>query len=130
MLQQISLLECQVVDLRDGGKSSKAHSIKLEPTAGNFFVAISQALFLLQPEIAEKNIDITSYVDQKAQMSFYRYDWGRFTQIVLSLVSNAIKFSSECQVVALECHVVHEDAEEATIEVIVKDVGIGISPEN
>ena len=130
MLQQISFLECQAIDLRDGGDLSKINSIKLDVTAGNFFVSIKQVLFMLQPQIAEKSIDVTSYVDQKAQMTFYRYDQGRFTQVLLSLVSNAIKFSREFQTVAVECHVVEEEAKEATIEVIVKDAGIGISAEN
>ena len=63
LMQQVSLLECQVKDLRNGhfnnpsNKASKPQ-FQLDVTIGNFESAISQVLYLVEPQAEEKNIQI------------------------------------------------------------------------
>ena len=53
---------------------------------------------------------------------------------MLNLLSNAVKFSEKKEnregQVQIECYVIQEDSKQSTIEVIVKDNGIGLSQEN
>ena len=62
-MQQVSLLECQVIDLRNGHFNNLSNKVvkpqfKLDVTIGNFESAISQALYLIEPQAEEKNIQV------------------------------------------------------------------------
>ena len=62
-MQQVSLLECQVTDLRNGHLNNLSNKFvkpqfQLDVTIGNFESAIGQALYLIEPQAEEKNIQI------------------------------------------------------------------------
>ena len=58
------MLECQVIDLRNGHFNNLSNNkvvkpqFQLDVTIGNFESAISQALYLIEPQAEEKNIQI------------------------------------------------------------------------
>ena len=63
LMQQVSLLECQVIDLRNGHFNNLSNKVvkpqfQLDVTIGNFESAISQALYLIEPQAEEKNIQV------------------------------------------------------------------------
>ena len=63
------------------------------------------------------------------QLTYFKYDWGRFAQVLCNLLQNAIQYSHDYQTVAIEARVTDEQIKEATVEVTVKDNGVGISRE-
>lgn len=55
-------------------------------------------------------------------------DAGRLRQVLLNLVSNAVKFTSEGSV-AVTCHCISRTETHAVVEWVVSDTGIGIGPD-
>lgn len=88
---------------------------------------LSDIFRLLEPKCLEKNIEFTKQYDASIPKQVLG-DAIRLRQIILNLVSNAIKFTSEGRV-SVRIRTIHEEAKKITIECTVTDTGIGI-PEN
>lgn len=93
----------------------------------NLKSSISIMLHLFDIKFQEKRLKLVTEFD-KAIPEFMLGDSVRLNQIMLNLVSNAIKFTSEGEI-SVKVHLKSEDDETVTIEFIVADTGIGI-PEN
>ncbi len=93
----------------------------------NLEESILDIFCLLSPKCEEKNIEFTKEYDASIPKTVLG-DAIRLRQIMLNLISNAIKFTSQGKV-NISIRVTHEDEEKLTIEFIVSDTGIGI-PEN
>jgi PAS domain S-box-containing protein len=77
---------------------------------------------VLAPQIAEKQIDLRC--DFSADCEEVVVDQTRFRQILINLVSNAIKFSDRGAIVSIACTRVVSD-----LQWEVRDAGTGIKPE-
>ena len=82
---------------------------------------------LLEPKCIEKELKLTKAYDDSIPKLLLG-DAVRLRQIILNLISNAIKFTAHGKI-NLSIHILDEDEKEITLEFVVVDTGIGI-PEN
>ncbi len=90
-------------------------------------VSISAMLHLFETKIQEKNLELVKEYDHNIPEVLLG-DSVRLHQIILNLVSNAVKFTSKGKI-TVSVRLLSEDKKNATIEFAVKDTGIGI-PKN
>jgi PAS domain S-box-containing protein len=89
---------------------------------------VSQTLYglveLMQVRAQNKNISLVSYIDPKIS-DYLNGDQGRIRQILLNLISNAIKFTDEgCVIVRFDALELHKKRYDLCLSV--EDTGIGI----
>ena len=102
----------------DAGKMTFVH------TPFKMATSISAMLHLFETKIQEKNLELVTEYDDKIPEVLVG-DAVRLHQIILNLVSNAVKFTSKGKI-TVSIQMLSEDEEKATIEFSVKDTGIGI----
>ncbi len=90
-------------------------------------LSISAMLHLFETKIQEKNLRLIKEYDNKIPKVLVG-DPVRLHQIILNLVSNAVKFTTKGEI-TISVNLLEEDDEKVTIEFAVSDTGIGI-PEN
>jgi two-component system CheB/CheR fusion protein len=90
-------------------------------------VSIASMLQLFETKIQEKNLKLVINYDKKIPEVLLG-DSIRLHQIILNLVSNAVKFTSQGTIM-MSTNLLFEDADKVIVEFIIKDSGIGI-PEN
>ena len=121
--ESLVILVNDILDLAkvDAGKMSfNKHPFSLEESINDIFM-------LLDVKCQEKSLEFTKKLDPGIPKIILG-DADRLRQIILNLISNAIKFTSKGKV-SINIKIVKENAEEITIEFAVRDTGIGI-PEN
>ena len=104
-----------------------AGKMTFEQTSFKMASSISAMLHLFETKIQEKNLVLEKQYDKKIP-EFLVGDPVRLHQIILNLVSNAVKFTTNGKI-TVSVNLIEENDEKATIEFSVKDTGIGI-PEN
>jgi PAS domain S-box-containing protein len=104
-----------------------AGKMTFEQTPFKMALSISAMLHLFETKIQEKNLELVKEYDNKIPEVLVG-DPVRLHQIILNLVSNAVKFTTKGKI-TVSVHLLNEDEEKATIEFAVTDTGIGI-PEN
>ncbi len=110
---------------------SKIEAGKLELESVDFELreVLDQTLTLLGERAGEKGIELAAEVLPEAP-AFIRGDPTRLSQIVSNLVSNAVKFTDEGEVI-VRCSLEEgTSGDEVTLRFEVRDTGIGIAPEN
>ncbi|MES2285488.1 MAG: PAS domain S-box protein [Bacteroidota bacterium] len=103
----------------DAGKMS------FEKTPFKMKASIASMLHLFETKIQEKNLQLVKEYDNKIPEVLVG-DPVRLHQIILNLVSNAVKFTTYGKI-TVSVHLVSEDEEKATIKFAVTDTGIGIA---
>ena len=88
-------------------------------------VSISAMIHLFETKIWEKNLLLIKEYDERIPEVLLG-DPVRLHQIILNLVSNAVKFTSKGSI-TVSVRLVSDDEEKVSIEFSVKDTGIGIS---
>lgn len=102
-----------------------AGKMTFEHTPFKLGLSISAMLHLFETKIQEKNVVLIREYDPRIPKVLIG-DPVRLHQIVLNLVSNAVKFTSAGKI-TVSVLLVKEDTNTATIEFSVTDTGIGIS---
>lgn len=105
----------------DAGKMS------FEKTPFKMASSIAALLHLFEPKIQEKNLALVKVYDGRIPEVLVG-DPVRLHQIILNLVSNAVKFTTAGSI-TVSARLLTEDQEHATIEFAVTDTGIGIANE-
>ncbi len=105
----------------DAGKMTFVH------TPFKMALSISAMLHLFETKIQEKNLELVKEYDSRIPEVLVG-DPVRLHQIILNLVSNAVKFTTKGKI-TVSVRLLSEDEETATLEFAVTDTGIGI-PEN
>jgi two-component system CheB/CheR fusion protein len=95
-----------------------------EQTPFNLSFSISTMLHLFETKIKEKNLGLITEYDE-AIPEILIGDPMRLRQIILNLVSNAVKFTDKGKI-SVNVRLLKEDAESVNVEFTVKDTGIGI----
>jgi PAS domain S-box-containing protein len=109
---------------------SKIESGKLELHIENtdLFRLLHQVIDLFKHQANMKNIDLSLTIENNVPHYIYA-DSIRLKQILVNLISNALKFTS-FGVIHLDVKQVKEGGEDATIKFSIKDTGIGIKQYN
>lgn len=89
--------------------------------------SISAMLHLFENKIQEKNLKLVTEYDSKIPVVLVG-DPIRLHQIILNLVSNAIKFTFKGKI-TVSVDLLHEDDDKVILKFAVTDTGIGISEE-
>ncbi len=87
-------------------------------------VSIAAMMHLFEPKVQEKNIALVTVYDDAIPDTLLG-DPVRLHQIILNLVSNAVKFTSTGKI-TVSLRLLNADEEKVTIEFAVADTGIGI----
>jgi PAS domain S-box-containing protein len=101
-----------------------AGKMEFEQTPFKLSMSLSAMLHLFEPKIQEKNLSLVKEYDNTIPEVLVG-DPVRLHQIILNLVSNAVKFTSEGQIL-VSAKVLNEDDHQVTVEFAVSDTGIGI----
>ena len=91
-----------------------AGKMTFEQTPFKMSVSISAMLHLFETKIQEKNLELVTEYDKKIPEVLVG-DPVRLHQIILNLVSNAVKFTSTGKI-TVRVHLLNEDEEKVTIE--------------
>ncbi len=102
-----------------------AGKMTFEKTPFKMSLSILAMLHLFETKIQEKNLKLIKEYDESIPEVLVG-DPVRLHQIILNLVSNAVKFTTE-GAITVSVKLKSEDAEKVSIEFAVKDTGIGIS---
>jgi PAS domain S-box-containing protein len=101
-----------------------AGKMTYEQTPFNLATSLSAMLQLFDIKLKEKNLELEEQFD-KAIPKIIMGDPMRLRQIILNLISNAVKFT-EVGKITMCVALIEQDAEKITIEFTVTDTGIGI----
>jgi signal transduction histidine kinase/ActR/RegA family two-component response regulator len=113
-------------DILDFSKVDGGH-LKLECVDFCIRSAVQDVVALLAGLAGGKGLALLGRVDPTVPDAI-RGDPGRFRQVLMNLIGNAIKFTGAGEVVA-SVRLAAEDADTLTLRVEVRDTGIGIAPE-
>ena len=105
----------------------EAGKLNLEVIAFNLRLVIDESLDLVAERASSKNLNVACLFHADVPRDLLG-DPGRLRQVVMNLISNAIKFTDSGDVI-VEVTAESRSSEEATIRVAVTDTGIGISDE-
>lgn len=97
-----------------------------EQTAFKMGLSISAMLHLFEQKIREKNLELVKEYDP-AIPEVLVGDPMRLHQIIINLVSNAVKFTNKGSI-TVSVKLVKEDETKVAVSFSVKDTGIGIAP--
>lgn len=101
-----------------------AGKMTFEETPFRMSLSISAMLHLFETKIHEKNLTLVKKYDQRIPQVLVG-DPVRLHQIILNLVSNAVKFTTRGKI-TVSVLLLNEDDQKADIEFTVADTGIGI----
>lgn len=101
-----------------------AGKMTFEQTPFKMALSISAMLHMFEPKIQEKNLELIKEYDKRIPEVLLG-DPVRLHQIILNLVSNAVKFTAKGKI-TVSVQMIDEDEKKVTIEFAVTDTGIGI----
>ncbi|MFI4934901.1 MAG: response regulator [Caulobacterales bacterium] len=104
----------------------EAGKVELEQIDFTLSSVVEDVVELLSPRAAEQHLEIAAFLDEEARRAF-KGDPTRLRQVVLNLLSNALKFT-ETGFVAVEVHSKGAGPEATALRLEVHDTGIGVSP--
>jgi signal transduction histidine kinase len=113
-------------DLLDISRIEAGH-VMLESTKFEFSSVLEDIKTMFHEHARQKNVEFT--LTDTTQGMYYKGDRTRVQQIVMNLVSNAIKFT-ETGEVHVKTEFVEREHAPPCIRLTVKDTGIGIEPEH
>jgi two-component system sensor histidine kinase/response regulator len=103
----------------------EAGKFELEEIDFSLESVIEDAIEIIGSKAQEKDLELAVWMDETTQNPL-RGDPNRLRQIILNLVSNAIKFTNR-GLVAVETHTMKDGPEQTRVRVEVHDTGIGVN---
>jgi PAS domain S-box-containing protein len=101
-----------------------AGKMTFEKTPFKLHLSIKAMLHLFEPKIQEKNLKLVTHYDKNIPEVLVG-DPVRLHQIILNLVSNAVKFTNEGKI-TVSVHLLSEKDDEVKLKFTIDDTGIGI----
>ena len=105
----------------------EAGKVELERIDFTLDSVVEDVVELFSPKAAEKGLDVVCFLDDSARRGFAG-DPTRLRQVILNLLSNAMKFTDE-GFVAVEVRTLAVDRQRSRLRIEVQDTGIGLSEE-
>jgi PAS domain S-box-containing protein len=106
----------------------EANKFELSPVEFNFEKMIQSAVNVVNFRVAEKHQKLTVQIDREIPGNLIADD-QRLVQVITNLLGNSVKFTPEGGLISLDARFSGEKDGLCTIEITVKDTGIGISRE-
>ncbi|MDR0331717.1 MAG: response regulator [Chitinispirillales bacterium] len=106
----------------------EADKLELAPIEFNFERMLQRVIDVITFRVDEKRQRLGIHIDRKIPR-FVVGDDNRLTQVIMNLLTNAVKFSPERGEISLEASLCSEAGGVCEVRVEVSDNGIGISPE-
>jgi signal transduction histidine kinase/ActR/RegA family two-component response regulator len=116
-----------ISDILDMSKV-EANKFVLSPQEFNFENVLQRAVNVINFPVDEKRQKFSVYID-RAIPKILIGDDQRLAQVLTSLLGNAVKFTQEYGYIILAARCVGKENGLYTIQISVRDTGIGISPE-
>ena len=105
----------------------EAGKVQLETVEFSLEAVVEDVLELLSPRAMEKSLELAAYLDPGARQAF-RGDPTRIRQVLLNLLSNALKFTESGHVgVEIASH--RGEDGRIMVRAEVRDTGIGLTPD-
>lgn len=121
------MLLSMVNDVLDFSKIDEGR-MKLYPVKYNLKGMLYDVISIIDSQTREKNLEFELYVDRNCPSELYGDD-KRIKQVLLNILTNAVKYTKEGKVVfTLNCEILDQD--KCRLTFIVSDTGIGIKSEN
>jgi len=122
------LLLSLLSDILDFSKI-EAREVQLEEIDFNLKHLVEDVLRISRPRISREDVELYYLYDENVP-TFFRGDPTRLRQIVLNLLNNAIKFTEKGEIgVRVQLAEDKPEGDFYTLQISVKDTGIGISKE-
>jgi PAS domain S-box-containing protein len=106
----------------------EAGEMALETLDFDLSTCVEEVLELLAPLAHNKGLEIAALIYPNVP-TYLQGDAGRLRQILMNIISNAIKFTSDGEVV-LRAELRSQNSSTATIYFAITDTGLGITPED
>ena len=106
----------------------EAGEMALETLDFDLCTCVEEVVELLAPSAHNKGLEIAALIEHNVP-SHLKGDSGRLRQILMNLISNAIKFTSAGEVL-VQAELRSLSSTTATIHFAITDTGLGISPED
>jgi signal transduction histidine kinase len=106
----------------------EANKFELSSVEFHFEKMIQQVMNVISYRAEEKNHHLSVHIDEQIPQTFIGDD-HRFSQVITNLLGNAIKFTPEDGSIALHARFLREENGLCSIQVEVRDTGMGISQE-
>jgi signal transduction histidine kinase/CheY-like chemotaxis protein len=113
-------------DILDSSKI-EAGKLELDPISFGLYECVGDALRSIATRAHEKGLELVYEIEEDVP-SFVVGDPGRLRQVILNLIGNAIKFTTQGEV-ALQITLLEKSATGVVLQFSVRDTGIGIAPE-
>jgi signal transduction histidine kinase/CheY-like chemotaxis protein len=104
----------------------EAGKVELEEKPTHLAACLDEVVALLAPIARRNRVNLIAFVDPQLPTTFLA-DAARLRQILINLVGNAVKFTSEGEVI-LEVSGTTGPLDRFPLEFLINDTGIGISP--
>ncbi|MDR0992386.1 MAG: response regulator [Ruminococcus sp.] len=104
----------------------EAGKLQLAPEDFEFKTLISETVDMIRFKAEEKHLRMSVVLDDAVPALLF-CDHQRLQQVLTNLLSNAVKFTPEFGRIELAVKCVSKNKESATLQINVKDTGIGIS---
>ncbi len=108
-----------ITDILDFSKIEAGH-LELDPTDFGLHAAVDEACQMLAEQAHAKGLELSDIIDPDVPTTVHG-DRGRLRQILLNLISNAIKFTPSGEIIVRV-----SDAGAPTVRFEVSDTGVGI----
>jgi PAS domain S-box-containing protein len=112
-----------VNDILDLGQAEQA-KISFGKTAFRPVAVVRSVLRTFETAIFKRKLELVTHFDQGLP-EVLKGDPDRLQQVLMNLVSNAVKFTPQGKI-SVECRLVKESAGNVTLKFVVTDTGIGI----
>jgi len=116
-----------VNDILDVSKLN-AGKMELESIEFDLFGKLEASAGVFITKMEEKDIVLNLYTDPKIPQ-FVKGDPTRISQVVINLVSNAVKFTSKGGHIDVSAKYIKSDNKNVTFKISVEDSGVGLTPE-
>jgi signal transduction histidine kinase len=124
ILKSVTQLGAMVRDLLEAGRAESG-KIRIEPRCIVIGHLIRQAVAMMQPAAAEKEVGLEVGVDTR--IPFVHGDPKRILEVLINLIENAIKFTPQGGAVTVQACLAQTDPD--FVYISVADTGCGIAPE-
>ncbi|CAA6813865.1 MAG: Sensory box histidine kinase/response regulator [uncultured Sulfurovum sp.] len=115
-------------DILDISKIENGH-VELEEIFFNPIEEFENVIESYAANASKKDIDFSLWIDPKFSTLLLRSDPGKIKQVLINLISNAVKFTEKKGTINILIEPIKVNQDDLSVKFSVKDTGVGISKE-